>query len=191
LWGNDGVNTLKGMDGDDDLKGFGGTDTLLGGDGDDDLFGGDGVDILKGENNDDYLAGGNHNDNLSGGHGIDTLLGGAGQDTLTGGAGADTFAFWSISDSAYGTPDHITDFSLAAGDKIDLSKIDANTLIDGNQTFIWIGNDNAFVNEWGAGQLRFNAGYVEGDVDGDMVADFRIEVDGVPPASMPESAFVL
>ena len=28
----------------------------------------------------------------------------------------------------------------------------------------------------GTGQLRVNGGFVEGDVDGDLVADFRIQV---------------
>jgi Ca2+-binding RTX toxin-like protein len=193
LWGDDNVNVLKGEDGEDELKGFGGADKLYGGDHADELYGGNGVDVLHGENGDDYLAGGNDNDNLAGGYGADTLVGGAGADTLTGGAGYDVFVFASIAESAYATPDNITDLaptSMGAGDKIDLSKIDANTGLNGDQQFTWIGNNNEFVDEWGAGQLRFNGGYVEGDVNGDMVADFRIKID-VPGLSMPENAFIL
>ncbi len=46
----------------------------------------------------------------------DTLIGGAGNDTLTGGAGADIFVYR----SGFGA-DTITDFSSAAGDRIDVS----------------------------------------------------------------------
>jgi Ca2+-binding RTX toxin-like protein len=162
LWGNDGVNVLKGMDGNDSLKGFGGADTLYGGDGNDNLYGNDGNDTLHGEN------------------GNDRLTGGAGADIMIGGAGADTFVFTSLTESTVAAPDQINDFSDLAGDKIDLSAIDANTLVDGNQAFIWIGNDNAFTPDFGAGQLRFNGGFVEGDVNGDFVVDFRIQVSSAP-----------
>jgi hypothetical protein len=40
------------------------------------------------------------------------------------------------------------------------------------------------------GQLRFHSGYVEGDVDGDLNADFRIQV-GARPLSMAEYVFIL
>lgn len=188
FWGDDGINVLKGMDGDDTLKGFGGADKLYGGDDNDALYGMTGVDVLYGENGADYLDGGSDNDNLSGGYGADTLVGGTGADTLTGGVGADTFKFLSLADSTVAAPDDITDFSDVNGDKIDLSKIDANTLLPGDQAFTWIGNDNNFVEAWGAGQLRFNGGYLEGDVDGDFNVDFRIEVNS---ASLHDYAFVL
>jgi Ca2+-binding RTX toxin-like protein len=188
LWGNDGVNVIKGMDGNDTLKGYGGNDTLEGGEDLDQLYGMDGVDILHGDNGSDYLDGGNQNDNLDGGNNNDTLVGGLGEDTLTGGAGGDTFVFNALAESTVAAPDDVIDFSAAAGDKIDLSAIDANTLVAGNQAFTWIGNDNAFVEAWGAGQLRFNGGFVEGDVNGDFVVDFRIQVSSPP---LPETAFIL
>ena len=189
LWGNDGVNVLSGMDGNDTLKGFGGADTLYGGDGNDTLYGMDGIDTLHGENGNDTLDGGNEDERLLvGGTGNDTLDGGLGEDTLTGGAGGDTFAFNALAESTVAAPDDVIDFSAAAGDKIDLSAIDANTLVAGNQAFTWIGNDNAFVEAWGAGQVRFNGGFVEGDVNGDFVVDFRIQVASAP---LPETAFIL
>jgi Ca2+-binding RTX toxin-like protein len=188
LYGNDSVNVLNGMEGEDVLKGYGGADTLYGGDHNDFLIGMDGVDVLHGENGNDFLEGGNHNDNLSGGNGNDELFGGTGEDTLTGGAGADAFVFKSLADSTVAVPDDITDFSAVAGDKVDLSEIDANTLVGGNQAFTWIGNNNNFVEAWGAGQLRFNGGFVEGDVNGDFAVDFRIQVTSAP---LPESAFIL
>lgn len=63
-----------------------------------------------------YLDGGTGADTLTGGLGDDILTGGAGADTLTGGSGVDTFRF----DRAGGAPDHVTDFSAAQGDIIDL-----------------------------------------------------------------------
>ena len=39
-----------------------------------------------------------------------------------------------------------------------------------------------------AGQLRFHSGYVEGDLDGDMDADFRIQVNA---PSLVAADFVL
>ncbi|HWU14644.1 MAG TPA: M10 family metallopeptidase C-terminal domain-containing protein, partial [Caulobacter sp.] len=56
-----------------------------------------------------------------------------GADLLAGGLGADTFVFTAASDSAPGGRDVILDF--AAGDRIDLSAIDANTGLAGDQGF--------------------------------------------------------
>jgi serralysin len=79
-----------------------------------------------------------------------------------------------------GAPDEILDFVSSRFstifDRIDLSQIDANTGADGDQQFLFIGNNNAFSENLGVGQLRCNGGFVEGDVDGDLVADFRIQV---------------
>lgn len=63
-----------------------------------------------------YLDGGAGADTLTGGLGDDILTGGSGADSLTGGAGADTFRFDRAGDAA----DHVTDFSEAQGDRIDL-----------------------------------------------------------------------
>ena len=175
LWGNDGVNLLRGMDGNDSLKGFGGNDNLEGGDGNDNLYGNDGIDVLHGENGNDNLFGGNQNDNLAGGAGNDTLNGNAGADTLTGGTGADTFVFSATAETTVGAFDDIDDLSEIEGDKIDLSAIDANTLVGGDQAFTWIGNNNVFTGV--AGQLSLHGSFIEGDTNGDMVADFRIQIN--------------
>lgn len=61
-------------------------------------------------------------DVLTGGDSSDILIGGAGNDTLTGGAGADVFK-WSLGDQGSADSpavDHITDFSKAEGDTLDL-----------------------------------------------------------------------
>jgi Ca2+-binding RTX toxin-like protein len=129
---------------------------------------------------DNVLSGLAGNDWLSGRGGADVLIGGAGQDQMDGGFGADTFVFTSLAETSFGAPDHIFNFYDNEGDKIDLSAIDANVTAGGDQAFIWIGNNNAFSDTLGAGQLRFNGGFLEGDVNGDLVADFRIQVDSAP-----------
>ncbi|HEX8224314.1 MAG TPA: calcium-binding protein, partial [Allosphingosinicella sp.] len=86
------------------------------------------------------FAGGGH-DVLTGGDGADLIVGGAGADSLTGGGGADTFRYDAASDSV-GLADLIGDFQSGL-DRIDLSRIDADTIAGGNQAFSWIGS-NAF-----------------------------------------------
>lgn len=125
---------------------------------------------------------GNANANkLIGGSGNDTLIGLGGKDTLTGGTGADYFVFLALSGSAAGTTrDVITDFSGANGDRIDLTAIDANTLLAGDQAFNFIGS-SAFSKQ--AGQLRFASSILYGDVNGDAIADFSIQLTGVKSLS--------
>jgi Ca2+-binding RTX toxin-like protein len=79
------------------------------------------------------LAGSQYNNSLIGGTGDDVISGGGGADLLTGGFGADTFVFAATSDSGPGGRDVILDFG--AGDRIDLSAIDANTGLAGDQGF--------------------------------------------------------
>jgi Ca2+-binding RTX toxin-like protein len=124
------------------------------------------------------LFGGGGHDTLFGGGGNDTILGGGGSDTLIGGAGADTFRYDAASDSIGGSSDMIGDFQSGT-DKIDLSRIDANTHADGNQAFSWIGS-NAFsgTGAASAGELRVYQSNgqqrIEGDTDGDGLADLVI-----------------
>jgi Ca2+-binding RTX toxin-like protein len=120
------------------------------------------------------LFGGAGNDNLKGGGGADLILGGLGSDSLTGGGGADVFRYDSTAESNAGATDVIGDF--AAGlDKVDLGRIDSNSLVAGDQAFQWIGS-SAFSGV--AGQLRVyqSGGYqwVAGDTDGDGAADLLI-----------------
>lgn len=85
------------------------------------------------------LIGSNFGDVLSGNAGNNVLDGGAGQDKLTGGAGRDVFVFTAATDSPNSLPDVITDFNRLLGDRIDVSAIDANTSLAGNQAFTWVG----------------------------------------------------
>ena len=126
------------------------------------------------------MIGGSGNNTLTGAAGNDTLIGGAGNDTLIGGAGNDTFVLSAATDSGVGAGnrDIITDF-LSGTDRIDLSGMDANAGLAGNQAFTMI-NTLAFSGV--AGQLRYSAvgtdTVMEGDVDGNGVADFQIQLTG-------------
>ena len=110
---------------------------------------------------------------MNGGAGTDTLIGGLGKDTLTGGLNADSFDFNALDESVVGANrDLVQDFNRTQGDKIDLSTIDADTDgTAGNQAFSFIGTA-AFTGV--DGQLRASDNIIQGDVNGDMVADFEI-----------------
>ncbi|MGH2340382.1 calcium-binding protein [Segnochrobactraceae bacterium EtOH-i3] len=136
---------------------------------------------ITGNSRANTLSGGAGSDSLSGGAGNDSLNGGSGADVLTGGTGADRFIYTAVSDSLVSTAgrDRITDFDRTAGDRIDLRSIDANSLASGDQAF-----QDAIVTSFTgvAGQLRFftsgGSTVVQGDVNGDKVADFAIQFDG-------------
>jgi len=159
---NAGGDVLIGGVDDNRILGFGGDDRIYGFDGVDDLYGMQGNDLLAG--------------------GIDA-------DYLSGGAGADTFDFNHISESTSAARDTVRDFNAAAGDIIDLSDIDANSMAAGNQAFNFVGAA-AFAS---AGDLRFltngTDGFVIGDVDGDGTIDLNILLQGV--TSMSAGDFVL
>ncbi|MCP9834757.1 MULTISPECIES: calcium-binding protein [unclassified Cyanobium] len=147
--------------------------------------GGTGDDSLTGGSNNNRLNGGlGGNDTLDGAGGNDSLFGGLGVDVLTGGLGNDIFFYDSVADSGTtaATRDVITDFAgagLVGGDRIDLSAIDANTVLNGNQRFSFIGTA-AFS---AAGQLRyFQDGtntIVEGNTTDASIAEFTIQVNGL------------
>ncbi|WP_225771777.1 calcium-binding protein [Inquilinus sp. Marseille-Q2685] len=149
-------------------------DTLIGSAVANVLSGYGGNDALYGYAGNDTLYGMSDNDYLSGGDGNDILSGGAGRDTLAGGGGADRFVFSAPSESAVATPDRILDFSHAQADRIDLSAIDANTGVAGNQAFTFGGA--------GAGALTYAFSgtdtVISGHVNGDGIADFRIVLSG-------------
>ncbi len=150
-----------------------GIDTLSG---IENLLGSNLNDVLTGDAFANTLNGGLGNDTLNGASGNDVLIGGAGIDTMKGGAGNDGFVFNAIGDSGLGTnKDVITDF-VHGTDKINLAAIDANVFVDGNQAFTLISSTAAFS---AAGQIKFNAGILSGDVIGDGTADFQIALTGV------------
>jgi serralysin len=123
------------------------------------------------------IEGGNGADTVIGSAGADTIVGGLGADRLTGGAGADVFRFNLITESRGAAFDTITDFTHLS-DQIDLTAIDANTLLAGDQGFNFIGAA-AFGHI--AGELRLIIGVTGetrllGDINGDANVDFDIHL---------------
>jgi len=106
--------------------------------------------VMIGNSGANTLTGGAGVDTISGGDGNDIIVGGTGNDSMTGGLGNDTFVFNALNESGIGVGnnDVITDFS--PGDIIDLTALDANAGVAGDQAFTFIGS-NAFT---AAGQLR-------------------------------------
>jgi Ca2+-binding RTX toxin-like protein len=184
LRGSSGDDTLFGLRGDDRLLGGAGDDLVAGGLGNDVLSGNAGRDVLTGRTGRDLLYGGDNGDTLRGGEGADVLegegsrdviVGGNGRDTLDGGAGADVFRFAQATEVGLGrSSDTILDFGTR--DEIDLRGIDADTTTPRRQdAFSFIG-DAAFSGT--PGELRFAAGVLAGDLDGDGAADFALRVIG-------------
>jgi Ca2+-binding RTX toxin-like protein len=106
------------------------------------LTGGGGNDTLYAFSGHDKLFGGTGNDYLFADDGDDLLDGGTGTDVLHGGDGGDLF-FWSSTNETsvtVATADLISDFNIAEGDRIDLSSIDANAYMAGDQAFTFIGS---------------------------------------------------
>lgn len=145
------------------------------------MIGSSGRDTINGMAGNDVLTGGAGNDGIAGGDGNDRIIGGLGGDSMAGGAGRDLYVYTSTNEApvaaAYEDQDFITDWTPQ--DRIDLSAIDANSLIDGHQSFefagysfgeppsshtagsLWIGGF--------AGQL-----WIVGFTDNDATADFLI-----------------
>ncbi|WP_429232515.1 M10 family metallopeptidase C-terminal domain-containing protein [Inquilinus ginsengisoli] len=196
LVGSADANTLSGWGGDDVLRGGAGADHLDGGAGADTASyytgtvgvtvnlstsigsGGDAQgDVLIGIEN---VNGSTAADQVTGSAVVNALNGWAGQDVLRGGGGADRFVFSAASHSVVGAADRITDFSHAQGDRIDLSAIDANTGAAGNQAFSFVGT-GLYTHH--AGELRSavtspGVTTIAGDVNGDGVSDFHIQLTG-------------
>jgi Ca2+-binding RTX toxin-like protein len=132
------------------------------------------------EHDGSYVVMGGHDvDTITGGHGSDRFIAGGGADMLTGGGGNDVFQYNAVSDSTASATDQITDFS--SGDKVDLWFVDADgNAGNGDQRFSFIGASDF---SHTAGELRAvedgaNPGhwFIQGDTDGDGVADLVINV---------------
>jgi Ca2+-binding RTX toxin-like protein len=136
--------------------------------------------VVEGTTGNNVLMGRGGDDTLSGDLGNDVLFGGSGRDIEIGGAGADRFDFNAANESGTtsATRDQIVGFEQGA-DTLDFSTIDANNAAWGNQAFTFIGGD-AFHGV--AGELHQQSvdgnTIVSGDINGDSVADFQIELNG-------------
>ncbi|MBV8685162.1 MAG: M10 family metallopeptidase C-terminal domain-containing protein [Alphaproteobacteria bacterium] len=156
------------------------------------IRGGAAGDTLVGGQQIDFLYGGAGNDQLYGQGGNDLLQGDFGADQLRGGFGDDRFVYLSASDSTDQGMDVILDLE-PGHDRIDLSAIDADPELNGDQAFTFIG-DGDFSGT--AGELRAYQGegsswFVEGDVDGDGTADLLIQVNTFGGHVVQASDFIL
>jgi Ca2+-binding RTX toxin-like protein len=190
--GNDAANTIYGYEGNDTLRGMGGDDVLGGGDHDDLIDGGAGSDTLTFAGSsiavsvDLRIAGGQNTgrgvdtlvsiENIVGSGMADTLIANAAVNRLEGAIGADTYRFFALGDL---NGDTIVK-AAGVGDRIDLSGIDANASLAGDQAFALVG---AFSNA--AGQARYvvdaggAAAHLYLDVNGDGASDASLTVTGL------------
>jgi Ca2+-binding RTX toxin-like protein len=173
------ADLVYGGDGNDRIYGGDGRATWDGGDA---LFGGAGNDGLYGQAGADRLYGDGGDDGLSGGSGDDELTGGPGRDVLNGNAGNDVYRYTGVADSRAGADrDEIFDFAGVGGltgDKIDVSKIDADVTAAGLQHFTFVigplsGPGQLHVVDAGSG----DGSVIQGEVDGAAGSDFAIGVD--------------
>jgi len=155
------------------------------------VYGGAGNDTFAGGPANDAFVGGAGDDTMYGLGGMDWLEGGLGADTMRGGPGNDLFVYQSAAESTAAKTDRILDFEYVS-DHIDLTRIDANSSLAGDQAFSFIGG-SAFSHT--AGELRaYQSGaswFVEGDVNGDGTADLVIQVDPVASHAIIASDFLL
>ncbi|MFZ2159186.1 MAG: calcium-binding protein [Bradyrhizobium sp.] len=194
--GNANDNFVFGGSGDDQISGLAGNDTLNGGYGNDSLFGGDGNDVvygdsgwrhggddyLQGNAGDDILFGGAGNDRMVGGTGNDILIGGGGSDYLVGNEGADIFRFAAVTESQHRLSwdpqqaDQIVDFTQGQ-DRIDLSLIDANVSLEGDQSFTFLADPAHYTGDW--------SGLVWQTTDSRTgIATLNVSIDADPGADM-------
>lgn len=201
LIGNSGNNILDGGAGADVMKGGVGNDVYYVGNGYDQVVenAAEGTDTVYssvsytlGANLENLTllgtasidATGNTRDNvLVGNDGNNDLTGGGGADTLTGGSGNDVFWFLALADSDPAAYDYITDFTTVSGesgtdDQIDLSSIDANSSVDGDQAFIWGGITPTANGAWTTTPTTHEDGSADwvlyADVNGDLTPELEI-----------------
>ncbi len=133
---------------------------------------------LQGNTGANQLSGGGGVDTINGNDGDDFIIGGTGNDLLRGGLGADTFR---VLGESMSRPilenDQIYDFSTAEGDIIDLSAIDANSLMANDQAFTLV---SVFSKQAGQMTMSFSAGVtlIRLDVNGDTKADYQLKING-------------
>ena len=158
------------------------------------FIGGSGNDTFTGR-----TAGGANDVSFIGGGGSDTFVAGNSVETLTGGIGNDIFQYLTLASVGNGAGRSIiTDFSHAQGDNIDLSALDANATVIGDQSFNFIGNaafsDPTAGAVLAAGQIRWqlfdsdgngslDSTLIQGNINNNLGADFDILLLGyIQPA---------
>jgi hypothetical protein len=133
--------------------------------------------VLIGGTGDNYIAGGAGNDTIEGGGGIDLMFGGGGDND---------FVFTRPDEAPPGT--RIGDFTLGQ-DKLDFSAM-RTTGSDPGQ-FLFFTGTNAFSDT--AGEVREEIQdadtVIQGDVNGDGVADFQIALTNAPVLQSSDFVF--
>lgn len=134
------------------------------------------IENARGGSGADRILGNEVANQLVGNAGNDVLIGGGEADVLTGGSGSDVFVFTAINDSTSSVRDRITDFATGV-DKIDLSAIDANPSLSGDQAFSQVAQ---FSGRAGQAVIASSNGTTTLSLDqnGDGVADFMLSVTG-------------
>src|SRR5262245_52473724 len=198
--GDSGNDLIYGNLGNDQIAGQDGSDTIFGGHGNDVLSGGDGNDIIYGNFENDVLTGDAGNNTVYGGQGNDLIVelgGSTNSDHLFGNLGADTFDFSTGSQPQSGqtqtTADHISDFSDAQGDKVDIvaplggvhyGDVQGNSSVVGLEEAITFATNN---NRTDSFKLVFVAGVTDGYLLVDQnssgafgsAGDYGIVLDGL------------
>jgi Ca2+-binding RTX toxin-like protein len=166
-------DTLHGTDAAETVYGMGGNDTLWGAGGDDHLYGD--------RTGSHFNSGGA--DVIHGDDGNDTIEGGRGADGLWGGRDADLFVYRFTSDSRAGDDygiDRINDFA-SGEDLIDLSLVDANEALAGNQDFTFLKKPGTYSGDW-TGMVWTTTKYgittVFASTDADGDAEMQIVLTG-------------
>jgi hypothetical protein len=131
---------------------------------------------IRGSEGNNLLTGMGGSDTINGGLGDDTIVGGANRDVMTGSGGLDHFVYKTASDSGVGfnTIDVINTF--AHGDKIDLSAIDTSKAT-GDQAFTFVDQFTGVAGEVQWDQTGASSFLVQGDMTGDGVAEFSIQIN--------------
>jgi Ca2+-binding RTX toxin-like protein len=165
--------------------------------------------IITGTNEGDLLNGTGANDIIKGLGGYDVIHGGAGNDLIYGGlsgdrlygdAGSDTFVYTSLADAPpyglmYYESDTIADWQST--DRIDLSTVDANPGLAGQQHFHFAGYTDGSLatadHSPGALYIAKDAGYVwlTGYTDGGAYGTFYIGIEGQDALTFTASDLIL
>lgn len=175
------ITLRDGTGGDDTVQGTSSADTLHGYAGDDLIFGQDGADRLYGGAGDDFLVAGDGRDRLVGCRGDDGLRGGRGADRFLGGLGSDSMdlgddhardkVIYRTADQSLPLQADSIDSFESSVDRLNLSRLDADASTIEDDSFVWIGSGE-FTNS--AGQLRYESGILQADLDGDGSVDFQV-----------------
>ena len=138
------------------------------------------------------LSGNTGANTLNGGTGSDTLYGGLGADVLYGGTDSvmDTFRFAAVAESTQANRDKVYDFTSGI-DKIDLSGIDANSNVKGDQAFVNTGTIGTSAKSYSLWSEKVGSNLViYGDTDGNAATiEFQVQIMGVTKVVL--SDFVL